>query len=82
MRSARCAALRALSRPTAATGTPGGICVTDSSASSPPRADIELVRGTPMTGRSLCAAATPGSAADSPAPAMMTRRPRIRAFLQ
>ena len=33
-----------------------------------------------MTGRSVCAAATPGSAADSPAPAMITFRPRIFAF--
>jgi hypothetical protein len=65
-----------------ATGTPGGICATDSSASSPPAALSRLERGTPMTGSSVCAAATPGSAADRPAPAMITRMPRIRAFLQ
>src|SRR5436309_365951 len=36
IRAASTAALRALSTPTHATGTPGGICATDSSASSPP----------------------------------------------
>ena len=41
-----------------------------------------LESGTPMTGRSLWAAATPGSAADSPAPAMITFRPRMRALRQ
>ena len=48
----------------------------------PREPERRLDSGTPMTGRSLCAAATPGSAADSPAPAMITRSPRIRAFLQ
>ena len=47
----------------------------------PPIADVRLVSGTPMTGRSVCAATTPGSAADRPAPAMITRMPRICAFL-
>ena len=41
-----------------------------------------LDSGTPITGRSVCAAATPGSAADRPAPAMITRRPRMRALRQ
>ena len=36
--------------------------------------------GTPITGRSVCAATTPGSAAASPAPAMITRSPRNFAF--
>ena len=36
--------------------------------------------GTPITGRSVCAATTPGSAAARPAPAMITRSPRMRAF--
>src|SRR5579862_9902758 len=81
MRAARTAALRALSTPTHATGTPGGIWAIDRSASSPPATEVRLVSGTPITGRSEWAATTPGSAADSPAPAMITRRPRIRAFL-
>jgi hypothetical protein len=33
-----------------------------------------------MTGSAVWAATTPGRAADSPAPAMITRRPRIWAF--
>ena len=81
MRAASTAALRALSTPTQATGTPGGICAIDSSASRPAghrsaagqrhadhRADREW------------AATTPGSAADRPAPAMITRSPRSRAL--
>ena len=38
--------------------------------------------GTPITGRSVWAAATPGSAADIPAPAMITFSPRILALVQ
>ena len=60
MRAASTAALRALSTPTQATGTPGGICAIDSSASSPPATDVDDVSGTPITGRSVCAATTPG----------------------
>ena len=52
-----------------------------SSASRPPATDVFEVSGTPITGRSVCAATTPGSAAASPAPAMITRSPRMRAFL-
>src|SRR5262249_51407115 len=59
IRSARCPAFLALSRPTQATGTPGGIWATDSSASSPPAADSREDSGTPMTGRSVWAAETP-----------------------
>src|SRR3954468_12881883 len=83
MRAASTAALRALSTPTQATGTPGGIWAIDSSASSPPATDVDEVSGTPITGRSVCAATTPGSAADRPAPAMITRSPRsfaLRAY--
>ena len=36
IRAASTAAFRALSTPTHATGTPGGICAIESSASSPP----------------------------------------------
>ncbi len=70
-----------LSTPTQATGTPGGIWAIASSASSPLLTDVFEVSGTPITGSSVCAATTPGSAAASPAPAMITRRPRIFAFL-
>src|SRR5215218_5850542 len=80
MRAASAAAFFGLSTPTQATGTPGGICATDSSASSPPATVMPLVSGTPITGRSVCAATTPGSAADRPAPAMMTFSPRERAL--
>src|SRR5215203_4217319 len=65
---------------THATVIPGGICTAESSASRPPRLLPRI--GTPITGRSVWAAATPGSAADIPAPAMITLRPRIRAFWQ
>src|SRR3954452_18303405 len=60
-----------------ATGTPGGICTIESSESIPPRSDVFI--GTPMTGSSVYAAMTPGSAAALPAPAMMTRTPRSAA---
>ena len=43
-------------RPTHATGTPGGIWAIDSSASSPPATEVDDVSGTPITGRSVCAA--------------------------
>ena len=58
MRAARAAALRALSTPTHATGTPGGICTIESSASSPSPTLIEERRGTPITGSVVCAATT------------------------
>ena len=45
------AALRGLSSPTHATGTPGGICTIDRIASSPPAADSRPDSGTPMTGQ-------------------------------
>ena len=80
IRSASAAAFFALSTPTAATGTPGGICAIASSASRP-SSTLRLERsGTPITGRSVCAATAPGSAADSPAPQMSTRSPRSRAL--
>src|SRR5205823_2321975 len=76
MRAARTAAFFALSTPTVATGTPGGICTIERSASSPSRTDIEERSGTPITGSSVCAATTPGSAAASPAPQISTFSPR------
>ena len=82
MRAARTAALRALSTPTQATGTPGGICAIASSASSPPATEVLEVSGTPITGTSVWAAATPGNAAARPAPAMMTLIPRMWALRQ
>ena len=43
MRAASTAAFFALSTPTHATGTPGGIWAIESSASSPPPTDIERI---------------------------------------
>src|SRR5919201_1818336 len=80
MRAARRAAFLAPSTPTHATGMPGGICTIESSASSPSRTLLDDRNGTPTTGRSVCAATTPGSAAASPAPAITTFRPRRRAL--
>src|SRR5439155_150247 len=79
IRAASTAALRALSTPTQATGTPGGICTMESSASRPSSTLVDERSGTPITGRSVCAATTPGSAAASPAPQISTLRPRDRA---
>ena len=78
MRAASTAAFFALSTPTVATGTPGGICTIESSASRPSRTRIDERSGTPITGSSVCAATTPGSAAASPAPQISTLRPRVR----
>ena len=50
MRAARTAAFFALSTPTHATGTPGGICAIESSASSPPPTHIDDFSGTPFHG--------------------------------
>ena len=80
IRAARMPAFFAPSIATQATGIPGGICTAESRASRPPRLLPRI--GTPITGRSLWAAATPGSAADIPAPAMITFSPRIRALVQ
>ena len=63
--------------PTAATGTPGGICTVARSASNPPRG--ELSSGTPITGSVEWAAMAPARWAAPPAPAMITRRPRSAA---
>src|SRR5689334_12083012 len=60
--------------PTQATGTPPGTCAVASSASKP--FSGPTANGTPITGKSVSEAANPGSAADNPAPAMMTRNPR------
>ena len=56
---------------------PGGICAHDRSASSPPSVPAET--GTPITGSEVCAATTPGSAADSPAPQITTEWPAAAA---
>ena len=81
MRAASTAAFCALSTPTHATGTPGGIWAIESSASSPPRDRLRR-RERHADHRQLACARRrrPGSAADRPAPAMITRRPRILAF--
>src|SRR5262249_6583150 len=80
MRTASNPAFFAPSTATQATGTPGGIWTAERRASSPPRLLPRI--GTPTTGRSVWAAATPGRAADIPAPAMITFSPRIRALVQ
>jgi hypothetical protein len=80
MRAARTPAFFEPSMATHATGMPGGICTAESRASRPP-SDLPRI-GTPITGRSVWAAATPGSAADMPAPAMITLMPRIFALWQ
>ena len=80
MRTASSPAFLAPSIATQPTGTPGGIWTADSSASRPPRFLPPI--GTPITGRSLLEAAKPGSAADIPAPAMITFSPRMRALAQ
>src|SRR4051812_20354957 len=82
MRAARTAAFFELSTPTQATGTPGGIWTIASRASSPSSTDFDERSGTPMTGSSVCAATTPGSAAASPAPAISTRMPREAAVVE
>src|SRR4029079_13119928 len=79
MRAARAAAFFALSTPTVATGTPGGICAIASNASRPSSTLSRERSGTPITGRSVCAATAPGRAAARPAPAISTRIPRSRA---
>src|SRR6185437_5822705 len=76
MRAASTAALRALSTPTVATGTPGGICAIASRASRP-SSMLRLDRsGTPITGRSVCAATTPGGA-DEHLQAALARSSRV-----
>src|SRR5205807_3485433 len=66
--TARIPAFSPRSRPTAATGTPGGICDTLRTAS---RESFPLT-GTPMTGFVVWAAMVPGRAAERPAIAMKT----------
>ena len=78
--AAKIPAFSAPSTATQATGTPGGIWATESNASSPSMTPPES--GTPITGSSVWEAAAPGSAADMPAPAMITFNPRIWAFMQ
>src|SRR5581483_12041083 len=58
------------------TGTPGGIWTIESRASSPSSTDFDDRSGTPITGSSVWAATTPGSAAARPAPQISTSRPR------
>ena len=65
------AAFFALPIPTAPTGQPGGNCVIAYSASTPCSGPTSS--GSPTTGKSVSAATAPGSAAASPAAAMITR---------
>src|SRR5579884_1669604 len=81
MRAASQAALRAPASPiaTQATGTPAGICTIEYRESTPPRWAVGT--GTPITGRSVQAATTPGRWAAPPAAAITTLSPRPRALL-
>src|SRR6266540_5208363 len=76
MAAASSAALTAPELPMARvpTGIPPGICTVDRSESMPLSARDWM--GTPSTGSSVLAAATPARWAAPPAPAMMTSRPR------
>ena len=64
---------------TVATGTPAGIWTIEYSESTPPRCWVGT--GTPITGRSVHAATTPGRCAAPPAAAMTTLIPRDRAVI-
>ncbi len=66
--AASTAALSPRSRPTAATGIPGGICTIESIASML----TAPLTGTPITGLTVKDAMTPGRAAERPAIAMNT----------
>ena len=77
MRAASRPALRAPPIETVATGTPAGICTMDSSESRP--SSVFSGTGTPITGSGVVAAIIPGRWAAPPAPAMITRSPRISA---
>ena len=79
MAAAKSPALAAPAAPIAkvATGTPAGICAIDNSESRPLSA--LLCTGTPSTGTAVLAASMPGKCAAPPAPAMITRRPRVAA---
>src|SRR5207302_7529102 len=59
---------------TVATGTPAGIWTIEYSESTPPRCSVGI--GTPITGRSVQAATTPGRCAAPPAAAMTILMPR------
>ena len=71
-------ALAAASSPTAATGTPEGICTIENSESCPASWGVKI--GSPITGRVVWAASTPGRAAALPAAAMITWSPRSTAL--
>ena len=64
---------------TVATGIPGGICKMLYKASTP-SSTLPLI-GTPITGKDVLAAITPGNAAAIPAPAIITLMPRAFAPL-
>lgn len=73
MRTASKPAFIAFPIPTVATGTPLGICTMLCNESTPLR--VEVLTGTPITGRGHIAATIPGRCAAPPAPAMITLRP-------
>src|SRR3989338_8491733 len=65
---------------TVATGTPGGICAVEKSASTPAAPIFVLISGTPITGSAVCAATTPAKCAAPPAPQMNTLYPAASLF--
>mmetsp|Transcript_16295 Transcript_16295/g.35982 ORF Transcript_16295/g.35982 Transcript_16295/m.35982 type:complete len:253 (+) Transcript_16295:3-761(+) len=73
-RTARRPAFVAFPIATVATGTPRGICTMLRSESWPLSVDVLI--GTPTTGRGVMAATMPGRCAAPPAPAIMTWMPR------
>ena len=77
MRTASSPALRAAPTPTQATGTPEGIWTMESSESMP--SSTLSGTGTPITGRVVEEASTPGKWAAPPAPAMISLIPRATA---
>mmetsp|Transcript_28623 Transcript_28623/g.80000 ORF Transcript_28623/g.80000 Transcript_28623/m.80000 type:complete len:238 (-) Transcript_28623:761-1474(-) len=62
---------------TVATGTPRGIWTMESRESTPSKCAPLGFTGTPITGKGVMAATMPGRWAAPPAPAMMTRMPRL-----
>ena len=82
IRAASSPAFFAPSIATQATGTPGGICTAESRASRPPRLLPRI--GTPITGRSVWAAATPGQGRRHPGAGddhLQPPHPGVRAVL-
>ena len=79
--AARIAALRGCRGPRRRPARPGASARSRGSHRGRRRPSGARTAARRSPGRSVCAATAPGSAAEMPAPAMITRRPRMRAFL-